>query len=120
MNPSAPTPEEFLDMSESREFGELRSVFRRFAFPLSLAFLVWFFFYIIIATYATDFVSTRVYGAINVGMILGLAQFATAGLVTWAYLRFADKKLDPASAAIRDQLENHPPAISIHTEGLVK
>lgn len=108
MNPSAPTPEEFLEMSESQEFGELRSTFRKFAFPISIVFLVWFFFYIITATYATDLVSIRVYGAITVGMVLGLAQFATAGLVTWMYLRFADKKLDPASAGIRAQLEGLP------------
>lgn len=119
MNPSAPTPEEFLETSESPEFGELRSIFRKFAFPISFVFLVWFFFYIVTATYATDFVSTRVYGAINVGMILGLAQFATAGLVTWAYVRFANKKLDPASAAIRDQLENRTRATSNHLEGQV-
>ena len=78
MNPSAPSPEDFLEMSESREFGELRSMFRRFAFPLTIAFLVWFYFYIITATYASDFVAIRVYGAITVGMVLGLAQFVTA------------------------------------------
>lgn len=119
MNPSAPTPEEFLEVSESREFGELRSTFRRFAFPMTIAFLVWFFFYIITATYATDFVSTRVYGAINVGMILGLAQFLTAGLVTWAYVRFADRKLDPATAAIRAQIEDTSRATNADLEGQV-
>ncbi|GAB3596209.1 hypothetical protein CFAEC_04555 [Corynebacterium faecale] len=119
MNPSAPTPEEFLEMSESQEFGELRSTFRKFAFPITIAFLVWFFFYIIIATYATDFVSTPVYGVINIGMVLGLAQFVTAGLITWAYVRFADKKLDPATAAIRGQLEDRSPVANAHPEGQV-
>ncbi len=119
MNPSAPTPEEFLVMSESQEFSELRGTFRRFAFPVTIAFLVWFFFYIITATYATDFVSTRVYGAINVGMILGLAQFVTAALVTWAYVRFADKKLDPATAAIRTELEDRSIAARNKFEGQV-
>lgn len=115
MNPSVPTPEKFLEMSESQEFNELRSTFRRFAFPITVVFLVWFFFYIITATYATDFVAIRVYGAITVGMVLGLAQFATAGIVTWMYLRFADKKLDPASAGVRALLESSPRS-SAHLE----
>ncbi|WP_372433347.1 DUF485 domain-containing protein [Bacteroides thetaiotaomicron] len=38
-------------------------------------------------------------------MILGLAQFATAGLVTWAYVRFADTKIDPATEVIRNRME---------------
>lgn len=102
-----PTPDEFLAMSESQEFGQLRSTFRRFAFPVTVAFLAWYLLYIVVATFATDFVETRVYGAINVGMVLGLAQFATAGLITWAYVHFADNKIDPATEAIRNKME-HP------------
>lgn len=101
-----PTPEEFLEVSNSDEFAELRGTFRHFAFPVSVAFLAWYLEYIITATFATDFVQQRVWGAINVGMVLGLAQFATAGLITWAYVRFADNKLDPATAAIRDKMES--------------
>lgn len=94
-------------MSESEEFGQLRSTFRRFAFPVTVAFLAWYLFYIVTATFAVDLVETRVYGAINLGMVLGLAQFATAGLITWAYVHFADNKIDPATEAIRQKME-HP------------
>ncbi|QGU02613.1 hypothetical protein CKALI_08770 [Corynebacterium kalinowskii] len=109
MKSTTPTSEEFLEVSESAQFLELRSTFRKFAFPLTFAFLAWFIFYIVTATFATDFVSQRLYGAINVGMVLGLAQFATAGLVTWIYVRFADTKLDPATAALRDSMTNTTP-----------
>lgn len=102
----APTPEEFLAMSESKEFGDLRRTFRGFAFPVTIGFLAWYLFYIVTATFAVDFVETRVYGAINLGMVLGLAQFATAGLITWAYVHFADTKIDPATEAIRAEMEN--------------
>lgn len=108
MNTATPTPEEFLAVSESEQFLELRDTFRKFAFPLSFAFLAWFIFYIVTATFATDFVSQRVFGAINIGMVLGLAQFATAALVTWIYVRFADNKLDPATAALREQMIKTP------------
>lgn len=104
MQSATPTPEQFLEVSQSQQFEELRSTFRNFAFPLSFAFLAWFIFYIVTATYAHGFVSQRVYGAINVGMVLGLAQFASTALVTWLYVRFADNRLDPATAALRDAM----------------
>ncbi|APT83835.1 DUF485 domain-containing protein [Corynebacterium aquilae] len=103
--PHVPTPEEFLSVQQSDEFQHLRRTFRGFAFPMTVAFMGWYVFYIVTATFAVDFVSRPVYGAINVGMILGLAQFATAGLVTWAYVRFADNKLDPETATIRQEME---------------
>ncbi|QMV85867.1 DUF485 domain-containing protein [Corynebacterium hindlerae] len=113
MKSATPTPEEFLAVSESEQFNELRGTFRTFAFPLSFAFLAWFLFYIVTATYATDFVSQRVYGAITVGMVLGLAQFATTALVTWIYVRFADNKLDPATAALRDTMTGSSPESAV-------
>ncbi|GAA1471591.1 DUF485 domain-containing protein [Corynebacterium felinum] len=101
-----PTPEEFHAVSTSPEFLKLRSRFRGFAFPVTIGFLAWYLFYIITATFATDFVKTPVVGVINIGIILGLAQFVTAGLITWAYVRFADKTIDPATEAIRASMEN--------------
>jgi hypothetical protein len=99
-----PTPEEFVEVSLSPEFQRLRKTFRGFAFPMTIAFLAWYIFYIVTATFAIDLVKTEIYGAINLGMVLGLAQFATAGLVTWAYVYFADNKIDPTTEAIRMQM----------------
>lgn len=100
-----PTEAEFVAVEQSSEFQSLRKTFRGFAFPVTIAFLAWYLFYIVVATYAYDFVTKPVFGAINVGIILGLAQFLTAGLITWAYVRFADNKIDPATASIREQME---------------
>ncbi|AZA14204.1 DUF485 domain-containing protein [Corynebacterium choanae] len=100
-----PTEAEFIAMESTPQFHQLRSTFRKFAFPVTIAFLAWYLFFIVVATYAYDFVTTPVFGVINVGMILGLAQFATAGLITWAYVRFADRTLDPLTAEIRHELE---------------
>ena len=101
-----PTPKEFLEVSQSPEFASLKTTFRSFAFPMTIAFLAWYLGYIVTATYATSFVQRPVFGVITVGMVLGLAQFVTAGLITWAYVRFADNKLDPAAEAIRTMMEN--------------
>ena len=92
-------------MQASPEFQELKSRFRRFVFPMTLAFLVWYFLYVLLAIYATDFMSTKVVGEINWGLILGLGQFVTTFVITAIYIRFANRSLDPGSAAIRDELE---------------
>lgn len=55
---------------------------------------------------------TAIYDNINLGMVLGLAQFVTAGLITWGYVKFADNKLDPASEHIRAMMEGRAPATS--------
>ena len=69
-----PTPKEFLEVSQSPEFASLKTTFRSFAFPMTIAFLAWYLGYIVTATYATSFVQRPVFGVITVGMVLGLAQ----------------------------------------------
>lgn len=102
--PKAPTSAEFLAMSDSPEYLELKKTFRGFAFPMSVLFLAWYLIYITIATFAVDLVSTPVYDKINLGMVLGLAQFATTGIFTWAYVKFMGNKVDPLSEKIREQM----------------
>lgn len=101
------TPEagDFAAMQSSPEFQELRSKFRSFVFPMTIAFLVWYFLYVILAIYATDFMATRVFGNITWGLIIGLAQFVTTFLITFLYIRFANRHVDPRAAAIREKLE---------------
>ncbi|GAB2512368.1 DUF485 domain-containing protein [Paramicrobacterium agarici] len=93
----------------SEEFGELRKRHRSFAFPLAVAFLVWYFAYVLLADYAHDFMSTPVIGNINVGVILGLAQFVTTFGITMWYVSYANRKLDPLATSIRSDLENQDP-----------
>jgi uncharacterized membrane protein (DUF485 family) len=91
----APSGQEFLDMQASPEFVELRHRLRRFVFPMTAFFLVWY------ATY----VATPVFGHVNVGLLIGLGQFLTTFLITGIYVRFANRELDPRAAAIRAELE---------------
>ncbi|WP_203569146.1 DUF485 domain-containing protein [Aestuariimicrobium ganziense] len=95
----------FREVQDSAEFAELRSRFRRFAFPLGAAFLIWYFAYVLLSTYAVDFMTTRVIGNITIGVILGLLQFVTTFGITWLYIRHANKNLDPIAAKVRDDLE---------------
>lgn len=89
----------------SDEFADLRSRLRRFVFPMSAAFLIWYLAYVLLASYAPGFMSIKVLGNINVGLIIGLLQFVTTFAITTLYVRYANKNLDPAAARLREKIE---------------
>lgn len=90
----------------SPEFADLRSRLRRFVFPMSAAFLLWYLVYVLLASYAPAFMAIKVLGNINVGLIIGLLQFVSTFVITTLYVRYANKHLDPAAEKIRDQIES--------------
>lgn len=101
----APTGEQFLAMQASPEFQELRTRLRRFVFPMTAFFLLWYALYVALGAFAHDFMAIRVFGNINVGLLIGLGQFLTTFVITGLYVRFANRELDPRAAAIREELE---------------
>jgi uncharacterized membrane protein (DUF485 family) len=101
-----PTQEEFVQTQQSEEFGELRRSHRSFAFPLTVAFIVWYLLYVLLSNYAGDFMGTRLVGNLNVALALGLAQFVTTFLIAWWYARHAAAKLDPKAEAIKSRMED--------------
>lgn len=103
--PTANTAQQFVDMQASPEFQELRSRLRRFVFPMTAFFLVWYATYVLLGAFAHDFMSIRVFGYVNVGLLIGLGQFLTTFLITGIYVRFANRELDPRAAAIRAEME---------------
>jgi len=44
---------------------------------------------------------------VNVGILLGLGQFASTFLITMLYVRYADRNLDPIASEIRTDLEGN-------------
>ena len=92
-------------MQSSAEFKELRSKFRNFAFPMSIAFFVWYILYVVVATFATEWMATPISGNINYGMVFGLLQFVTTFAITYIYIVFANKVLEPRQKAIREKME---------------
>lgn len=103
--PRLPSTEEFTAVQQSAEFGELRRAHRSFAFPLTLAFAAWYLLYVLLSNYAGDFMGTKLFGNINVALVLGLAQFLTTFLIAWWYSRHAAAKLDPKADAIKARME---------------
>jgi uncharacterized membrane protein (DUF485 family) len=101
----APTDQEFIAMQASPEFQELKSRLRRFVFPMTAFFLIWYGLYVLLGAFATDFMAIRVFGNVNVGLLIGIGQFVTTFVITGLYVRFANRELDPRAAAIREELE---------------
>ena len=92
-------------MQQSEEFALLRGRFRLFAFPMTVAFLAWYLFYVLGSIFAKDLMMTSVAGNLTVGILLGLGQFVTTFAITMAYVSYANRRVDPLSAEIRGELE---------------
>lgn len=95
----------YLAVLASPEFQELRTKLRNWVIPATVGGLAFYFLYVLMSIFAVDFMSQKVVGNVNVGLIFGLLQFAATFAVTMAYVRFANRELDPRSAKIRDEME---------------
>ena len=98
---------DFKEVQSTPRFQELRKRHRSFVFPMAIAFLLWYFAYVLLADYAVGFMSTKVWGNINVGLIVGLAQFVTTFAITGWYVSYSNRRLDPIAADIRHGIEGH-------------
>lgn len=96
---------DFQQVQASPEFIRLRRTQRSFAFPMAVVFLVWYFVYVLLAAYAPEFMAIKVWGNINIGIVLGLLQFVSTFAITAAYVSFSNRRLDPQAVAIREDLE---------------
>jgi uncharacterized membrane protein (DUF485 family) len=98
----------YAEVQATEEFAELRHRFRSFIFPMTAAFLGWYFLYVLLAAYAQDFMATKVVGNINVGLLMGLGQFVSTFAITMYYRSWADKKFDPEAERMRESIEGGP------------
>ncbi|GAA1664243.1 hypothetical protein GCM10010977_03290 [Citricoccus zhacaiensis] len=103
---------DFRAVQATPQFQELRKTHRSFVFPWTVVFIVWYFLYVILAAYAPEFMSIKVLGNINLGLVIGLLQFVSTFVITGLYVAFSNKKLDPRSTAIREELEALDPSIA--------
>ncbi|MGG5172120.1 DUF485 domain-containing protein [Pseudarthrobacter sp. J1738] len=103
---------DFEALQASPRFQELRKRHRSFVFPMAVFFLLWYFAYVLLADYAVDFMSTKVWGNINIGLILGFLQFLTTfGITAW-YVSYSNKKLDPLATELRNEIEDSKKSIN--------
>ncbi|MGH3756541.1 DUF485 domain-containing protein [Actinophytocola sp.] len=108
-NPDPPPTEtsgpDWVTVQESAEFRQLRRRLRGFVFPMTVAFLAWYLLYVLLSDYAHGFMSTKLFGNINIGLVFGLLQFVSTFVITSIYVRHADRKLDPVADKIRGDIE---------------
>lgn len=106
-SPDTSTPPSGIDyeqVAQSKQFVELRRRQRGFVFPMAAFFLIWYLAYVLVAAYAPDFMAIPVFGNINLGLLLGLAQFVTTFGITMWYVSFANRRLDPMAHDMRVEL----------------
>lgn len=103
---------DFRAVQASEEFREVRRTHRSFVFPMAVVFLVWYFIFVLLAAFAPEFMAIRVWGNITLGIVLGLLQFVSTFVITGAYVAYTNRRLDPKSTAIREELEAIEPELA--------
>lgn len=97
---------DYIAVEQSPPFQDLKRRQRSFVFPLAIAFIVWYFAYVLLSSFATDFMAQRAWGDITIGLLFGLGQFVSTFAITMAYVSYANRRLDPRAQALRAQLED--------------
>lgn len=112
----APAPDEYQAsrhdpiydrLAETTEFAELRRRYRGFAFPATVAFLLWYLLYVILCNWAGDFMGHKLVGNINVALVFGLLQFATTFALAWVYSSYSTRKLDPLARQLNEEYDRN-------------
>jgi uncharacterized membrane protein (DUF485 family) len=101
------TSDAYRDIYDSPEFADLRGRFRRLVIPLVVAFLAWYFLYVLLATYKHEFMAHEVVGNFNRGFFFGLGQFVTTFGIAYIYAVRADKEIDPLSEKLLARFVAH-------------
>jgi uncharacterized membrane protein (DUF485 family) len=97
--------EVYNQIASEGDFAELSKRYRGFAFPATIAFMVWYVTYVICNNWARDFMDTKVVGHINVALVFGLLQFASTFVIAILYARHSTKSLDPLAGKLRDEFD---------------
>lgn len=100
----------YVAMGRSPGFTRLRRKFVRSTSVIAALFLGWYGFYIAMSVYGRSVMDTRVVGNINVGLVLGVAQFVSTFLLCWVRARYCRVALDPLAERLRAEIEgrSHP------------
>ena len=73
---------------------------------MAVGFLVWYFSFILLTTFARDFVSTPVIGVLNIAFVLAILQFVTTFAIAWIYDSYSTKNLDGPAEALKAKVES--------------
>jgi uncharacterized membrane protein (DUF485 family) len=90
------------------EFAELRSRYTTFVLPATIAFIVWYFLYVVLSNWAPGFMGTQLVGNVNVALVFGLLQFVTTFGIAWLYARYMNRAVDPLARDLEARFNGGP------------
>ena len=75
----------------------------RVALALTAAMLVVYFGFILLIAFGRDFLSRTITDGLSVGMALGVVVILATWVLTWIYVRWANRVYEPALDELREQ-----------------
>lgn len=118
MNSTTPRPEAgghsarsahedaYAEIAAEPDFVELKRRYTRFAFPATIAFMLWYITYVVANNWGRGFMDNPVIGNINVAVVFGLLQVLSTFAIAYLYSRHASKALDPLATRLRERFEH--------------
>ena len=103
--PPTPTEAKYIAVLKSPEFQGLRKRYRRWVFPVTIAALLWYILYVLLAAYAADFMANRCWATSMSAWCSVCCSSSRHSSITGLYVRYAGRVLDPASTLIREKME---------------
>ena len=86
------------------EMVELERRHRRFVWPTTVFFLVYYMALNVLAGTSPGLMGTKLFGEFTFGYLFALSQFLMAFVVAWVYSRWAATRMDPLAADLREKL----------------
>ncbi len=90
-------------IANNKEFKDLMAAKARFIVSACVPFVVYYFALPILVGYAPRFMSTPVWGPVNIAYLFALSQFFIAWFIAWLYMRAADR-FDAKARRVLDHL----------------
>ena len=85
------------------EMVELERRHRRFVWPATAFFLIYYMSLNVLAGTSPDLMGTKLFGEFTFGYLFALSQFLMAFVVAWVYSRWAARRIDPLAADLREK-----------------
>ena len=86
------------------EMIELENRHRRFVWPATAFFLVYYLTLNVLAGTSPGLMGTKLFGEFTFGYLFALSQFLMAFVVAWVYSRWAASRIDPLATDLREKL----------------
>jgi uncharacterized membrane protein (DUF485 family) len=91
-------------VAKDPEMVELENRHRRFVWPITIFFLVYYLALPVLAGTAPDLMGTKLFGEFTFGYLFALSEFLMAFVVAGVYARWAARRMDPLATDLREKL----------------